>query len=890
MGSRYSLLSGRRERAAIAFVAVVALAGALVPAAASANVASPAPSADAATPTPQEGETAAPAEDTPEPEPAADATPDPTPSATPSTAPSPEATDAPAPEPTEDSAVPLAGADYEGDSTPDEADPAGNGAGPDHGQMKTRSLVGFRPGNIITDEVMYSSGTMSTAEIQSFLNLKVPTCRSGYVCLKDFRQTTSTRAATSWCPGTYQGASNESAAQIISKVSRACGVSEKVLLVMLQKEQGLVTHTWPSDWRYTIAMGYACPDNADCDTAFYGFSYQVYMAASQLKRYTLDSWFNWFPVGRTSNVLWHPNASCGSAPVLIENAATAALYYYTPYQPNQASLAAGYGEGDACSSYGNRNFYNYYTDWFGSTREAGGQQKPTVASLNATSHLLAVDGGGTMWAYPSDGRGGWAERVEVGSGWGGYSQVLGVGDLDGDGNRDIVPVEASGAAWLHRGDGKLGFRGRTPLNVDWSGAGLIVNAGDFDGDGIPDVFTRAPNGDLLLWRGADGGSFRAPKVVGWRWNGMNLVIGAGDMTGDGNADVIARRTDGALFLYRGDGKGRWLGSTQIGHGWRSMSGIFAPGDFNGDGKSDLLGLTATGEVNLYTNLGDGRVTSAGRIGHGWRGFTKITSAGPVASGAIRPFHAGMGDVDGDGNRDVLALTNAGELRLYPGDGSGGWQTTRTVATSWSTADHTFSIGDFTGNGVGDVGRVTESGRLYVYPGRGDGTFGDRLHVTNGLPPNGLFIGGMDFNNDRSVDLIVRDGAGTLRLYRNNGSGGLQSGYEEIGWRWGSMSAIFYAGDFDGDGLGDLIARTADGTLKLYPSNGAGGWKPAREIGWNWNGLKRLFSPGDFDGDGNADVIGVNGNQQLVLYRGDGGGGWNGSRVIGYNWRSMSWIG
>ncbi|MFZ1523014.1 MAG: hypothetical protein WAS94_03260, partial [Candidatus Saccharimonadales bacterium] len=40
----------------------------------------------------------------------------------------------------------------------------------------------------------------------------------------------------------------------------------------------------------------------------------------------------------------------------------------TPYRPNQAALNNLYGTGDGCSAYGNRNFWRFYTDWFGSTR------------------------------------------------------------------------------------------------------------------------------------------------------------------------------------------------------------------------------------------------------------------------------------------------------------------------------------------------------------------------------------------------------------------------------------------------------------------------------------------------------------------------------------------
>lgn len=240
--------------------------------------------------------------------------------------------------------------------------------------IRPMTLAGFKPGNIISDRVFYNNGTMSEAQIQEFLNSKVPRCQSGYVCLRDFRQDTSARAASAMCSA-YAPANGESAARIIWRVSQACGINPQVILVTLQKEQGLVTHTWPSDYRYRAAMGQGCPDTAACDTAYYGFFNQVYGAAAQFKRYSnppgTSNYFNWYAPGKTWGLRFHPNVACGSTPVFVENQATANLYYFTPYQPNPAAIAAGYAEAnDACSSYGNRNFYNYFTDWFGSTQVA----------------------------------------------------------------------------------------------------------------------------------------------------------------------------------------------------------------------------------------------------------------------------------------------------------------------------------------------------------------------------------------------------------------------------------------------------------------------------------------------------------------------------------------
>ncbi|MDR2999095.1 MAG: cell wall-binding repeat-containing protein [Microbacterium sp.] len=231
------------------------------------------------------------------------------------------------------------------------------------------SLVGFSAGNIISNAVFTDSSTMTEAQIQAFFNSKVKACQSGYTCLKDFRITSVTRPADTYCKG-YTGAANETAARIIYRVSKACNINPQVLIVMLQKEQGLVTHTWPSQWRYDKALGQGCPDTAPCDPKFVGFFHQIYGAARQMNVYMEGKYFTWYAPGKTWNILYNPNTKCGSSPVYVANKATAALYYYTPYQPNAAALRAGYGTGDSCSAYGNRNFYNYFTDWFGSTQLA----------------------------------------------------------------------------------------------------------------------------------------------------------------------------------------------------------------------------------------------------------------------------------------------------------------------------------------------------------------------------------------------------------------------------------------------------------------------------------------------------------------------------------------
>ncbi|MFF2633060.1 hypothetical protein ACFVR6_09305 [Microbacterium sp. NPDC058021] len=276
-------------------------------------------------------------------------------------------------------------------------------AGPavDGGIVRAADLSQFRPGNIVSDAVFYNAGTMSEAQIQAFLNSKVTACRAGYVCLKDKTDLTRAVGADAMC-NAYAGGGVESAARIIFKVAQACGINPQALIVMLQKEQGLVTDTYPYDSQYRIAMGQGCPDTAACDSRYFGFFNQVHGAAWQLKRYAnppgTSNYFTWYAPGKTWNVRYHPNIDCGSSPVYIENKATAALYYYTPYQPNAAALRAGYGTGDGCSSYGNRNFYQYFNDWFGSTQVPDSAHIP----IGNLEHIASVPGGFQLRGWAAD--------------------------------------------------------------------------------------------------------------------------------------------------------------------------------------------------------------------------------------------------------------------------------------------------------------------------------------------------------------------------------------------------------------------------------------------------------------------------------------------------------
>lgn len=272
----------------------------------------------------------------------------------------------------------------------------------------------WRAGNIIDDALFTDKNSMSVQEIQNFLNNMVGTgyygradgqcdtygqgtsefgggtraqwaAANGYpttfTCLKDYYEVPKTSPGN-WLPANNYGGKPIpggaiSAAQMIHSAAQQYNISPKVLLVTIHKESAgpLTTDDWPLEKQYTYAMGAHCPDSgpggsANCDPNYAGFSMQISESAG-LMRWYLDNmdqpWWSYKKLGNNS-ILYNPNSSCGASNVSISSSATAALYTYTPYQPNAAALANLYGTGDGCSAYGNRNFWRIFSDWFGSTR------------------------------------------------------------------------------------------------------------------------------------------------------------------------------------------------------------------------------------------------------------------------------------------------------------------------------------------------------------------------------------------------------------------------------------------------------------------------------------------------------------------------------------------
>jgi len=369
------------------------------------------------------------------------------------------------------------------------------------------SATDFNASNIIDDAIFYSKDAMTLEQIEAFIKAKTVTCDtwgtkpigSGryingvavnpsisraqyaemmraagnanyhappYVCLSNYYENPDTKQ-TSFDTGAEKALGMLSAAEIIYRAAQTYGINPQVLLVTLKKEYGYAfTDDWPLKNQYNTMMGYACPDNgpgntANCSSKYYGFYNQVINAAWQFNYYKQNiTKFGYQPY-RNNYIQYSPDASCGGKQVYIENMATASLYNYTPYTPNPAALAAYPGTAP-CGAYGNRNFFMFFNEWFGSTT---GPRTGVISNIGAGA--IAI---------------------------GGY--------VTNDGIQHVVSLKSNGEVfetWWGNTNGSYALATSRIANI---GAGAIAIGGYVTNDGIQHVVSLKSNGEVFeTWWG-----------------------------------------------------------------------------------------------------------------------------------------------------------------------------------------------------------------------------------------------------------------------------------------------------------------------------------------------------------------------------------------------------
>ncbi len=230
---------------------------------------------------------------------------------------------------------------------------------------------------------------------------------------------------------------------------------------------------------------------------------------------------------------------------------------------------------------------------------------------------------------------------------------------------------------LFRNDGKLQFTDVSqPAGIaSLPGPGLGVTCADFNGDGWLDIYVANDGAANYLWLNQTDGTFTETGLLSGAAYGMDGIARAGmgatagDFDNDGDEDIfVTNLTREGSTLYRNDGRGNFQDatlqlaltqptflSTGFGVGWF---------DYDNDGRLDLW--AANGAVTIMPTQKGERYPFQQRSqlfhNEGAQGFREIT-AGAALQRAEVSRGAAFGDVDNDGDVDILITNNNGPARL-----------------------------------------------------------------------------------------------------------------------------------------------------------------------------------------------------------------------------------
>jgi len=527
---------------------------------------------------------------------------------------------------------------------------------------------------------------------------------------------------------------------------------------------------------------------------------------------------------------------------------------------------------------------------------------------------LDADGDLDVAAYHHDAqRIDWFEQSADGAAWEHHvvderaGEGLAAADLDGDGSVDLVAGPA-----IYRNVAGDGSRWeRTPLDGAWPDQARAA-IGDIDGDGSDDVVLSSPETEgPLAW-------FAAPD---WTRHEIEAEAGyshsleVGDVDGDGHLDVFVGVMEWAgthtIRVLLGDGGTTWrevLLGTEGTHNARLV-------DLDGDGRLDVVGKNFQGPKAVEVWWNRGVPAGVGPADASFSGFThvQVDDARSRFNDMSAFFGLGFGDLDGDGDDDIVSgayayLNPGGDLTgewgrvdlaeqvgatvdamlvmdvdgdehadviatalpdvwwLEAEAGARQWSATRVAelpATPYPNGQG-YETGDLDGDGRPEIVLSAGEGESDVWlvdvPADPSTTPWPTTRITEFGSGEDLSLGDVDGDGDLDVaSADVHDGGMYIAWFENDGSGRADWTRHRIGEFDGEYPDRLHLADLDGDGRLDIVVseETAgeDPTaVVLWYRQG----DDPRAADWDVQVLAEQYSTNsldvaDIDGDGDVDL-------------------------------------
>ncbi|WP_282692888.1 VCBS repeat-containing protein [Streptomyces sp. CC208A] len=422
----------------------------------------------------------------------------------------------------------------------------------------------------------------------------------------------------------------------------------------------------------------------------------------------------------------------------------------------------------------------------------GGGALPEVLTVSETGTLTLYKDNSEIGSV--DANDNYRPGVRVGGGWQVYNKIASPGDVNGDGRADVIARTHGGQLYLYIATGDLTkpLGGRILVGSGWGVYDQLVGLGDGNGDGRADLYARDTAGTLWFYSGTGDKAkpFATRKSIGGGWNAYTQIVAGG------HGSLRGRDLNGTMYFYAPNGNGTLAPRVKEGEtgAWKDAAQIANAGSIPYLGRDGVHALTPGGSWYWYQNTTTGRLAARETVdnqnsfpndnlfglssmdddgmsdlGHIVNGYFFV-NGGLIGGGwGIYNSVVGPGDLSGDGKGDLIARDRSGVLWLYKGNGLGTAFSTRVkVGSGWGVYNKIIGAGDYTGDGRTDLVARTTTGDLYVYPGTGNATtpFKTRVKVGSGWNTFKQLASPGDLNADGKGDLIGVNGAGELYRYLN----------------------------------------------------------------------------------------------------------------------------